>query len=212
MAAHVTNSRKGLRRLERTTGEKLVWATGEWVTTVDHRHLRWSSLNCRWYEMLEQDAAATVPGYSPCGLPVALSSCRWLFGEPEFGFTRGLMRGPCSQCGVGCSQLHRWDCDRLSSLMEYVNPDYWPRPVHQPMWIDDSWRMVALRTRAVAKLALALDVYDVASLGEPEPIRLNCADMYEQLSAAQRRLADHMGRKVLEEHGLDPERYQIEWT
>lgn len=167
MAAHVTYSRKSLRRLERATGEKIVWSTGNWVTTVDHRHSVWDGTD--WHPIEDQEAAATVPGYSKCGLPTALSSCEWLFGEPEFGFTRGLMRGPCKTCGVGCSQLHRWDCAKLSSLMEYVNPDYWPRPVHRPMWMDDPrGQHIDHGTRGVFQVALAMDV-PVELIGIPSP-------------------------------------------
>jgi hypothetical protein len=43
--------------------------------------------------------------------------------------------------------------------MAAVNPDYWPRPVHRPMWLDDPRRdRVNMRTRATHQIALALDV------------------------------------------------------
>lgn len=167
MAAHVTHSRKGLRRLERATGERLVWSTGNWVTTIDHRHLVWDGTD--WHPIPDQEAAATVAGYSPCGLPTNLASCQWLFGEPEHGFTRGLMRGPCRKCGVGCSELHRWDCAKLDSLMGYVNPDYWPRPVHRPQWMDDPRRdRVNPYTQSAFSIALALNV-PIELVGIPKP-------------------------------------------
>ena len=161
MAAHVTNSRKGLRRLERATGEKLVWATGSFVTTIDHRHLLWTGEH--WSELEQPDMEGG------CGMWPRLSSCEWLFGEPEFGFTRGLMRGPCKTCGVGCSELHRWNCGKLNELMTFVNPDYWPRPVHRPQWMDDlRSEHIDYGTRGAFQLALATNV-PIELIGIPNP-------------------------------------------
>ncbi len=122
--------RRALRRFERETGEQLVHAAWSFLTTIDHRHL--ARAGEEWVELHQLSF--------DCGLPTQLSSCRWLFGEPEHGFTRGLMRGPCRTCGVDCGQLHRWDCAKLDELVGHVNPDYWPRPVHRPMWQDDPRR------------------------------------------------------------------------
>lgn len=150
----VVYGRRALRRFERQTGERIVWATGPFLTTVDHRHLAWTGE--RWTEL--EQSGTDGPG-SPCGLGrTALASCTFLFGEVERGFTRGLMRGPCRYCAAGDSELHRWDCTKLDELMQRVNPDYWPRPVHRPMWLDDPRRRVGVLTKAVVHLALGLDV------------------------------------------------------
>lgn len=207
--AAIVYGRKALHRFERETGERLVWAAGPWVTTIDHRHL--ARADDGWHEIPDQDAAATVPGYSPCGLPTALSSCRWLFGEPEFGFTRGLMRGPCGQCGVGCSELHRWDCGRLNSLMTYVNPDYWPRPVHRPMWMDDP-RCPTSRTALMLRLAITMDVpVEIVATGADT----NCWSHYEHHGGNARihlnALLAQVAPKILRDAGLNPDRYQVEW-
>lgn len=128
--------RRAIRRIERETGEKIVHMSGPFATTADHRHLGWTGEE--WVELAQTSddcGIVSLVGYG-------LSSCSWLFGDSRFGFARGLMRGPCSQCGVGCGELHRWDCGRLNTLMTHVNPDYWPRPVHRPMWQDDPRRRV----------------------------------------------------------------------
>lgn len=123
--------RRALRRFERETGEKLVHASVA-LTTIDHRHLVWDG--GRWVELPQTS--------DDCGMELwrgyGLSSCIWLFGDTRGdGFTRGLMRGPCNTCGVGCSELHLWNCEKLDSLMGHVNPDYWPRPVHRPRWATE---------------------------------------------------------------------------
>lgn len=209
MAAHVTHSRKGLRRLERATGERLVWATDNWVTTVDHRHL-FQGTGGQWYPIEDQEAAATVPGYSKCGLPTALSSCEWLFGEFEFGFGRGLMRGPCHKCGVGCGELHRWDCEKLSSLMDYVNPDYWPRPVHRPMWMDDP-RCPSSRTTLTLRLAITMDVpYELLLTGADTNHWSYRERQWGNTRAQLNAVLAEVAPKILHDAGLDPARYRIE--
>lgn len=127
--------RRAIRRIERATGEKIVHATGPWATTVDHRHLAWTGDEWAELHQLSFD----------CGLPTRLSSCGWLFGESDHGFTRGLMRGPCRSCGAICGELHRHDCSKLATILgsSAVNPDHWPRPVHRPMWQDDPRRRMS---------------------------------------------------------------------
>ncbi len=124
--------RKSIRRFEREIGEKIVHASGEWVTTLDHRHFWWDG--CAWQQLpLQPDSEY------PCGVPY-LSSCSLLFGRDENGHSTHFMRGACSgSCGAGPGRLHAWDCTHLRYLLEFrsINPDYYPRPVHRPMWMDD---------------------------------------------------------------------------
>lgn len=125
--------RRALRRFERETGEQLVHASSI-LTTVDHRHLAWDGDGWMVLPQTTDDCGTQIY------LGYGLTHCHYLFGEPRLGFTRGLMRGPCRTCGVDCGQLHRWDCAKLDRLIEHVNPDYWPKPVHRPLWQDDPRR------------------------------------------------------------------------
>jgi hypothetical protein len=196
------HGRKAIRRVERETGEQIVHMASGWFTTVDHRHFGWDG--AAWRPLIAQIQIGRYG--SPCGLPVALSSCRWLFGEPEEGFTRGLMRGPCGTCGVGCSMLHRADCIKLLSLLAYVNPDYWPRPVHRPLWADDPRR----GDRSIYELGF--------SMGLPPEMLLHGAhrDHYaawEKEAGAARDTADAalaaVAPGVLRATGLDPTKYVV---
>jgi hypothetical protein len=197
--------RKAIRRVERETGERIVHVAGGWFTTVDHRHFGWDG--AAWQPLAQVPAGRYG---SPCGLPVALSSCRWLFGEPEHGFTRGLMRGPCGTCGVGCSMLHRADCTKLLSLLSHVSPDYWPRPVHRPQWIDDP-RRVRTANHSSLEMAYLLDVPIEALLtGAPphdwaywESAVAN--NLRHQVNWAVAQVAP----QILQQLGLDPERYRL---
>lgn len=150
-----TYGRRALRRLERATGERLAWATGPWVTTIDHRHFGWDGHD--WHPLPPNPAPAN-PNITPtCGLPTRLSSCTWLFGDPRDGsHTTGLMRGPCRACDAACGELHHWQCSRLVWLLGAVNPDYWPRPVHRPMWVDDA--RLSSRLRLLVQLGRELGV------------------------------------------------------
>lgn len=209
MAAHVTTNRRKLRRLERATGERVVWSTGNWLTTADHHHLVRDTAG-RWYSIPDQEAAATMPGYSKCGIPTALSSCEWLFGEFEFGFGRGLMRGPCKTCGVGCSELHHWDCAKLDSLMEYVNPDYWPRPVHRPLWMDDP-RCPTSRTALTLRLAVTMDVPVGAMVTGADVNHWSYWERQGGNACAQlNALLAQVTPEILRDAGVDPEQYRIE--
>lgn len=141
--------RKAIRRFERETGERIVHAAGPYLTTIDHRHLAWTG---EYWTELE----ATFGG---CGLPTRLASCWTLFGYGSY-YT-GFMRGPCRDCEADCGQLHYWDCPTLDHIMDLpsVNPDYWPRPVHRPRWLDsEGGGRVNTRTRLMHLLALGLDV------------------------------------------------------
>lgn len=192
--------RRAIRRMERETGEQLAWAAGPYVTTVDHRHLLWTGE--RWSE-LEQ------PDYTG-GCGVSLSSCRWLFGEVDYGFTRGLLRGPCRACGVGHGELHQWNCDKLNGLMGYVNPDYWPRPVHRPQWLDDPRRdRVSVRTRSMYQLALGLGV--PIDLLSHQPGAVNHWSAWRSQEEPVRHMSAVLNERVLAEFGLDPERYRLEF-
>jgi len=137
--------RRYLRRMERALGEQLVHAVDNLVTTVDHRHFAWDG----------QEWHPVEPADGLCGLEGRYASCGLLFGTA--GYLRGLMRGPCHECGAGPGALHRWNCRRLAAAMGMVPPDYWPRPVHRPMWMDDTRRRVKTHTKAMAELAIRMD-------------------------------------------------------
>lgn len=122
--------RRLIRRWEGQTGERIVHAAGAWLTTIDHRHLEWTGHDDgtdRWAPM------ATCP---------PLSSCLLMFGRDEHGARQHFMLGACSKCDAAPGQGHRHDCGVLLDLLSWksINPDYWPRPVHRPMWTDDPRR------------------------------------------------------------------------
>mgnify|MGYP001561449236 FL=1 len=129
--------RRAIRRFERETGEKLVHAS-TFLTTIDHRHLGWTGE--RWTELEPFDG-------SPCGAWPPLSSCRILFGRDESGRHVHFMLGECLTCGVGVAEPPEWWCPTLDMLLSWssINPDYWPRPVHRPMWQDDPRRLASSR-------------------------------------------------------------------
>lgn len=209
MGLHVYG-RRALRRFERETGEQIVHAVGPYVTTVDHRHLGWNG--AKWVDMAI--FAPQWPHNDPCRLPVRLSSCTTLFGDLSGGcgqhFHSGLMRGPCRECGVGCGQLHLWDCARLDTLLGWVNPDYWPRPVHRPRWLDDP-RCPSSHAALTLRLAWEMDVPVEALLtGAP---RHHWAH-WERLQAEQLRRAGNaaiaqVAPQILRDAGVDPERYRV---
>lgn len=190
--------RRALRRFERETGEQVVHAMGPYLTTVDHRHLAWTGE--RWTEL--------EPFDGHCGLPTRLSSCYELFGDG--GYYTGLMRGPCRICGVGCGQLHMWDCGKLGRLLAWVNPDYWPRPVHRPRWLDDPH---APRSAAALMLRLAYTMgvpVEVLLAGAP---RSDWAHWEDGTAAEWRRAANialaEVAPSVLRGMGLDPDRFTV---
>jgi len=127
--------RRVIRAIERETGERIVHAAGLYATTVDHRHLQWVD---GWTARPWTDAA-------DCG--VRLSSCRTLFGVDELGAPRHFMAGACTVCHVGPGEPHRHWCGVLLDLLGWpsINPDYWPKPVHRPMWMDGCVRCGRLR-------------------------------------------------------------------
>lgn len=129
--------RRAIRQFERETGLKVVHSTGI-LTTIDHRHLGWDGE--RWIELEPFDG-------SPCGVWPPQSSCSILFGRDADGRRTHFMRGECLTCGAGSGELHRWDCPTLDMLLSWssINPDYWPRPVHRPMWQDDPRRLALSR-------------------------------------------------------------------
>lgn len=199
--------RRALRRFERETGERIVHAVdagGTTLTTVDHRHLAWTGE--RWAELAQYDLGGH-PHWPDCGLATRLSSCSLLFGQVESGVHRGLMRGPCPECQATCSQLHRWNCGRLAQAMAVVPPDYWPRPVHRPQWLDDPRRVAALTLR----LAYTMDVpVEVLLTGSPRSDWLR----WEDGTAAERRRAANtvlaeVAPSVLRGMGLDPDRFTV---
>lgn len=126
--------RRRIRAIERATGERIVHAAGPWVTTVDHRHLEWLAEEV-WLMLPPAEAGVCAPG-------VALSSCRTMFGTDEAGARRHFMLGACDVCGAGPTEQHRHNCRVLLDLLARpsINPDYWPRPVHRPLWQDDPRR------------------------------------------------------------------------
>ena len=192
----IVYGRRALRRFERETGEQIVHAVGPYLTTVDHRHLGWTGE--RWTELEPLDGH--------CGLPVRFSSCYELFGNGP-GWQRQLMRGLCHDCGTASGALHRWDCDRLSRLMAWVNPDYWPRPVHRPRWMDDP-RCPASRTALTLRLAVELDVPpELLIVG----VGANHWDVWVRPGEEPRRRADWVAEQVLKDSGLDPARYRLGW-
>lgn len=189
--------RRAIRRFERQTGEQIVHAAGPFVTTVDHRHLAWTGEH--WTE-LEQD--------THCG--VSLSSCRALFGEVDHGVHRGFMRGPCGTCGVGCSMLHRADCAKLAGLLGWpsVNPDYWPRPVHRPMWMDDPR---PLPRRTAYELAFTLDVpVEAMTVGTGRDLWAAREAEWAQTRAQANAALAAVAPDLLRRYGLDPDHYRIE--
>ena len=131
--------RRAIRRIERATGERIVHAVeaagGTMATTVDHRHLA------------EALGWAAVCWRTPTDCGAGLSSCRDLFGRDEAGAPRHFMRGACWWCDVGPAELHRAWCPLLSRLLGWrsINPDYWPRPVHRPLWRDDPRRRLVVQ-------------------------------------------------------------------
>lgn len=141
-----TYGRRYLRRLERATSEKLAWAVDQYITTVDHRHFAWEGGD--WHPVLARDGH--------CGLEGRYASCSLLFGQG--GYRRDPLRGACHECDVRGGELHRWGCTRLATAMEMLSPDYWPRPVHRPLWLDDQRRNVSVFARSTVLIALALDV------------------------------------------------------
>ena len=121
--------RKAIRRFERETCQRIVHAVG-WptplITTTQHGH----------YQRI-------APGYwrmelwgSPTTCGLGLSSCRVMFGLDQAGVPRWFMRGACDVCGVGPYLPHYYDCPVLLRLLAdpAINPDYYPRPVHLPLW------------------------------------------------------------------------------
>lgn len=102
--------------------------------------------------------------------------------------------------------LHRADCAKLLSLLAYVNPDYWPRPVHRPLWIDDPRRS-------------GKTLYEVGfGMGVPPEVLLSGAGRSiwtsweahgaERMTEANAVLAT-VAPDVLHSMGLDPDRYVV---
>lgn len=197
--------RRALRRFERETGEQIVHAMGPYLTTVDHRHLGWTG--DEWVELVQ-----TVS--DQCGLAVQFSSCSTLFGDASGDcgerYHNGLMRGPCGVCGVGCGQLHLWDCARLDTLLGWVSPDYWPRPVHRPRWLDNP-RCPSSVTALSLRLAWTMDV-PIEALMTGAPV--NHWDHWQRAEAEHLRqwgnaLVAQVAPKILRDAGLDPERFTL---
>lgn len=203
--------RRAIRRFERETGEQIVHAVnlgGTILTTRDHRHLAWTGE--QWTELEQSDGGNDNP-WPACGLATRLSSCSLLFGEAKHGVHRGFMEGPCSTCGVDCSQLHRADCSKLATILALpsVNPDYWPRPVHRPLWLDDDRcpsTPGALRMRLFYTLAVPIEAMTQGA-------HLNHWAYWE---GAGREAVEQFRQSValvapdlLRAHGLDPERYTL---
>jgi hypothetical protein len=127
MALHVYG-RQARRRFERQTGERIVWAAGVWLTDIGHGHWRWHQPRAVWLPL---------PWASDTDCGLHLASCRTLFGVDRDGAPRHFMLGGCDRCAAGVREPHRWDCPNLLTAMDSVDPDYWPRPVHRPLWMDD---------------------------------------------------------------------------
>lgn len=198
--------RRAIRRVERETGLQVVHMNGAMLTTVDHRHyLR--TLNGGWGELAQTDISCMGGLYS-----YGYSSCRMLFGEPDTGFTRGLLRGPCRTCGVGCSMLHRWDCAKLNEVIRWpsLNPDYWPRPVHRPRWFDDPRRVRTLNHSAL-ELAYVLDAPLEALLMGGTPRQWTYWESAEanEIRHAVNQVIAEVSPDILRSVGLDPERYRV---
>jgi hypothetical protein len=201
--------RKAIRRVERAIGEQIVHMAGPWVTTRDHKHLVWRGGD--WHPATT--SPADVDG-SGCG--VHLWSCGILFGRDTGGVPTHFMRGQCAAkpgCGAGPGQLHAWNCPHLQTILEMntINPDYYPRPVHRPQWLDDPRRdRVRLDTRLMFQLALDLDV-PIELMGTTPAFPNHWAVLgYEQdesLKATYRAA----GARLLAEFGLDPKRYRLEF-
>lgn len=192
--------RRAIRRFERETGEQIVHAAGPYLTTIDHRHLIWTGE--RWSELESSHAGS-------CGLPTRLSSCSKLFGYG--GHYRGFMRGPCRDCDADCGQLHYWDCPTLDEILDWrsINPDYWPRPVHRPRWLDDP-RCPSTTFTLTARLAYTMDV--------PLELLITGADRnhwsgWEPEWAAGRHACNEavaaVAPQLLRQAGLDPARYTL---
>jgi hypothetical protein len=129
--------RRAIRQFERETGEKIVHAS-TFLTTVDHRHLGWTGE--RWTELEPFDG-------SDCGVWPPQSSCGILFGRDHEGARTQFMLGECLTCGAGPGEAHHFGCSILDMLLSWpsINPDYWPRPVHRPQWVDDPRRLARVR-------------------------------------------------------------------
>lgn len=131
--------RRAIRRIERATGERVVHAVetagGTMATTVGHRHLA------------EALGWAAVCWRTPTDCGANLWSCRALFGADGTGARVHFMRGACPDCRVGPGELHRAVCPALADLLAAptINPDYWPRPVHRPLWRDDPRRRLVVQ-------------------------------------------------------------------
>jgi len=196
--------RRAIRRVERQTGLRVVHMTGSILTTVDHDHY-WEQGDGAW-GLLEPIADTCAMGRFGYGL----SSCQMLFGEPEYGFTRGLLRGPCRTCGVGCSELHRWDCAKLHYVLSWgsVNPDYWPRPVHRPQWMDDPRRT---RRYTALELGYLLNVpLEALTLGAaPHQWAYWESAVATEVRHAVNQLIAGVSPDILRSVGLDPERYTV---
>lgn len=198
--------RRAIRRVERETGLQIVHMGGAMLTTVDHRHyLR--TLNGGWGE-LTQTADSCMGGRYAYGY----SSCRMLFGEPDIGFTRGLLRGPCRTCGVGCSELHRWNCAKLNEVIRWpsLNPDYWPRPVHRPRWLDDPRRVRTINHSSLEMAYLMNVPYEALMTGAPRQSwwSWESAEATEIRHAMNQVIAE-VAPDILRSLGLDPDRYRV---
>ena len=122
--------RKAIRRVERETGLRIVHMAGPWLTTIDHVHYQRKDNNPDRWVLVDWDGPH-------CG--VNLYSCTVLFGRDGEGYRRHFMRGACDSCGTTAYMQHHWDCPTLLRLLTWtdINPDYWPVPVHLPMWFSD---------------------------------------------------------------------------
>lgn len=134
MGLHVYG-RRARRRFSRQTGDQIVWAVGGgherwglWLTSIEHGHWQWDQQRFMWWPL------AWVSD-TDCGLHLA--SCQTLFGINEHGAPRNFMLGCCARCPARPGQPHLWNCPTLLTVLGCVDPDYWPRPVHRPLWMDD---------------------------------------------------------------------------
>lgn len=197
--------RKALRRFERETGERLVHASDGFVTTVDHRHLIW--LGERWSEL--------EPGVNGgCGIWPRRSSCDLLFGDstPGGGFGTELLRGPCRECDATCGMLHRWDCSRLDRALDMaVNPDYWPRPIHRPLWYDDPRRTPSTMYSLGFRLGLPPEMLVRGALRGHYGAYEQDAAYHEALRQTNALLAQ-VAPDILTGIGIDPEHHRMEWN